>query len=74
MLDEALEQLLNRWSQRTHLRDVEVSAMLSQITNVPADPAAPWITFWQQIGRLVRVEQQLGDLLRPATPLMSNPA
>lgn len=74
MLDDELDQLLEQWSRRTRLREAELLAMLANISeaerSAEVDRAGPWITFWHQIGRLIRTEQHLADM----TILASLPA
>jgi hypothetical protein len=74
VLDHELNQLLNRWADQNRLRERELAEMLSNV--ITEDSAAPWVAFWQQIGRLVRIEQQLAGLtlLSPSNVLAESPA
>lgn len=57
-------------------RCAELAGILAGVMGNPAseisaeliDPAKPWITFWQEIGRLIRVEQHLTEFTLLAMP------
>ena len=62
MPDELITNLLQDWSGRVRLSEAELSQMLN-VTMAVAPSAPPfaseaWIDFWQQIGRLIRIEQR----------------